>query len=172
MPGASAVIAGLSISGLPSNRFYFEGFLPAKSKQRRERLMQLIALDASLVFYEAPHRILSLLEDISQVMGRDRRVCIARELTKKFETVKLAEVEELIATMNTDAQQQKGEFVVIIESLKMENKGEEEINPKTLDLLHQLSDFLPPKKAAQIVSDYSGVPKKLLYERLLERKNL
>ncbi len=173
VPGASALIAGLSVSGLPSNRFYFEGFLPVKSKQRRERLLQLKNVDATVICYEAPHRIMDLLQEISDLMGGDRRVCIARELTKKFETVKLSGVDDLIAMMNVDHQQQKGEFVVIIESANKDGKkgGDNEIAPETMQLLKQLADFLPPKKAAQLVSDFSGVSKKQLYDLLLKLKN-
>jgi len=169
VPGASAVTAGLSVSGLPSKRFYFEGFLPAKSKQRRERLLELRTLDATLICYEAPHRIMDLLVDISMAMGAEREVCIARELTKKFETVRLSRIDELIAAMSKDIQQQKGEFVVMIAPVTSLDKVDE-IKPEVLDMLKELAEILPPKKAAQIVSNFSGISIKQLYERILQFK--
>lgn len=110
IPGASAVVSALSISGLPSDHFFFEGFLP-KKKGRKTRLEFLNTLDASIVLYESPHRILKTLKDINSYLG-NRFVSISRELTKKFEEVETKRVEELI--QKYDEKKAKGEFVIVI----------------------------------------------------------
>jgi 16S rRNA (cytidine1402-2'-O)-methyltransferase len=171
IPGACAAISALSVSGLPSDRFYFEGFLPAKRKQKQERLKELSALSVSFICYEAPHRLKATLEDVSDVLGEDCQVCLAREITKKFETIKLGKVKEVFQFVCSDAQQEKGECVVIINSgSEKDKKGKEDIDETTLALLEELSSHLPPKVSAQLVSKYSGFHKKQLYEHLISKK--
>lgn len=171
VPGACAAIAGLSISGLASDRFYFEGFLPAKTQARTKRLQELQHLDATLILYESPHRLLRLLEDVVTVYGSQRVVCLAREITKKFETVSLQAAGELLAYLRAHPQQLKGESVVLVDSERQASKSKVlEVSEDTQALLIDIAEHMPPKVAASIVSRYSQVPKKTLYELLLDEK--
>ncbi|MEP6634049.1 MAG: 16S rRNA (cytidine(1402)-2'-O)-methyltransferase, partial [Luteimonas sp.] len=117
VPGASAVIAALSVAGLPSDRFVFEGFLPAKAAARRERLAQLAGETRTLVLYESSHRIEAALADLVAVFGAERKAVVARELTKLFETVLDGSLGALHARIAADADQRKGEFVMLIEGI-------------------------------------------------------
>ena len=169
VPGASALIAALSVSGLMSDKFYFEGFLSSKSGARQSRLEELKTSDATLIFYEAPHRLKKLISDIVLILGENRKVCIARELTKKFETVKSASSLELEAWLEENPQQLKGECVVLIEAQQATKKASQ-ISASELKLLQAIAEFAPPKSAASIVSEYCDLPKKLLYQELLNAK--
>ncbi len=170
VPGASAVIAALSASGLPTDRFIFEGFLPAKAKHRLERLQALRDEPRTLVFYEAPHRILETVTAMMEVFGGEREAVIARELTKTFETIHGAPLAELLDWMTADSNQQRGEFVVLVAGAPPAEEGE----GAALDvdaLLLALLDELPVKKAAAIVAQVTGLKKNDLYKRALAMKS-
>ncbi|MCA1714639.1 MAG: 16S rRNA (cytidine(1402)-2'-O)-methyltransferase [Gammaproteobacteria bacterium] len=160
VPGPSAVIAALSVAGLPSDRFVFEGFLPAKAAARRERLTQLAAEPRTLVFYESAHRIEASLEDMAVMFGAARTAVIARELTKLFETVVDGSLGDLRATVAADPNQRKGEFVVLVHG------AGEDVEATVIEgrrLYAKLSEHLPPSTAAKLAAELSGAPRKALY---------
>lgn len=168
VPGCCAFIAALSASGLPSDRFMFYGFLPAKRASRLRTLNQWADETSTLIFYESTHRILDSLEDMIAVFGASREAVVARELTKTFETIKLDTLASLLAWMQEDPNQQKGEFVVIVRGAPP-RIDEEELDKKTLDILALLATELPPKKAAALTSTITGANKKRLYQHLLDK---
>jgi len=160
IPGPSAVIAALSVAGLPSDRFVFEGFLPAKAAARRERLSQLASETRTLVLYESSHRIADALDDLVAVFGAGRRAVVARELTKLFETVLDGPLEALRARIDADPNQRKGEFVVLVQGIG------EEADARVIEgrrLYAKLSEHLPPSTAAKLAAELSGAPRKALY---------
>ena len=163
--GPCALIAGLSVSGLATDRFSFYGFLPAKGSGRRHQLQQLERITHTQVFYESPHRIVATVDDIVSVMGADRRLVLARELTKTFETVYGAKASEVQAWLAADHNQQKGEFVVLLEGAEPEQL--QEIGPEEERILTLLLAELPIKKAATITASMTGHKKKALYDRAL-----
>ncbi len=166
LPGASAVIAALSASGLPTDRFLFEGFLPRTQVKRRKRLQQLIDFPSTLVFYESPHRILHCLDDMRSLFGEDRRVVVARELTKRYETIIDQPLGRLLQTMTADNNQQRGEFVVMVAA--SENRV---TLPGSVErVLQILADEMPPNQAARVAARISGQPKRELYQLLLKMK--
>jgi len=168
IPGPSAAICALSVSGLPSDRFCFEGFLPAKKLARHNRLLQLVPETRTLIFYEAPHRILDCLQDMVQVFGPERQAVISRELTKTFETILRAPLAELLLCVESDSNQQKGEFVIVVHgATETAAATQEEQDHLLLLLLEELS----VKSAAALASKITGVKKNHLYERALELKN-
>lgn len=163
IPGACAAIAALSAAGLPSDRFSFEGFLPAKSAGRRERLQALAAESRTQIFYEAPHRVLDCLQDMVAVLGPLRRVVLARELTKTFETIRQLPLAEMLAWVASDADQQRGEIVLVLE-------GAPEAEEDWLEadrVLGLLLAELPVKQAASLAAGITGIKKNALYERAL-----
>ena len=162
VPGACAYIAALSVSGLPTDRFCFEGFLPAKSVARRKRLEALATFPATWGVYESPHRIMELMADLVAVIGPERYIAVAREISKTFETVLVGSVAEVLAVMESDSNQQRGEFVVLLEGYKA--PAGEVIEPQVSQMLVRLMEELPIKKAAAVVADLTGVRKKDLYE--------
>ncbi|NRP95198.1 Ribosomal RNA small subunit methyltransferase I [Marinobacterium sp. xm-g-59] len=164
IPGCCAFVAALSASGMPSDRFSFIGFLPAKTGARVKALEQLSDREETLIFYESTHRIVDSLKDMQSVFGDQRMVGVAREITKTFETIHSAPVTELIEWMLADANQQRGEFVVMVEGAV---KEEGSLNEETLRVLNLLAAELPPKKAAAIASEITGVGKKELYQQLI-----
>jgi len=167
VPGASAVITALSAAGLPSDRFSFEGFLPAKRSGRISALDQLKSYGGTLVFYESPHRIEDCLGDMIEVFGDDRPAVLARELTKMFETISLGTLKSALAFTQSDANQRKGEFVVLVGGYKP--TGDEDANAIDTDhLLTVLLGELPVKQASKLASEILGVKKKPLYERALQ----
>ncbi|HEY5603486.1 MAG TPA: 16S rRNA (cytidine(1402)-2'-O)-methyltransferase [Gammaproteobacteria bacterium] len=166
VPGPSASICALSVSGLPSDRFCFEGFLPAKTQARQTRLQQLAHETRTLIFYEAPHRIVDALRDLVAVFGPERQGVITRELTKTFETILRAPLAELLEIVERDVNQQKGEFVVLVHGAAEKVAGEEEQDR----LLGILLEALPVKTAAALASKITGAKKNQLYERALELK--
>lgn len=163
--GASAAIAALSVAGLPSDAFYFYGFLPAKTTARKNELQVLAAQTATLIFYEAPHRILDTLADMYEVLG-DRPMTFCRELTKTFETVYPSTLKDVMAFVKADVNQQKGEMVLVVAG----NTAVSNDNALHDTLLKMLLTELPPKKAAAIASELTGVKKNALYDRVLELK--
>ncbi|EMD98808.1 tetrapyrrole methylase family protein [Stutzerimonas stutzeri NF13] len=169
VPGACALIAALSAAGLPSDRFIFEGFLPAKAVARRARLEALKEEPRTLIFYEAPHRILESLGDFQEVFGGDRMAVLGRELTKTFETLKGLPLSELCAWVEADSNQQRGECVVLVEGWHPP-QDESAVNAEALRVLDLLLAEMPLKRAAAIAADITGLRKNLLYQAALERK--
>ncbi len=160
VPGACAAIAALSVAGLPSDRFVFEGFLPAKAAARRDRLQRLASETGTLVFYESSHRIAESLADMAMAFGAERPAVIARELTKLFETVLDGSLAQLLATVQADENQRKGEFVVMVRGA-----GDDEA-AKVAEgrrLYVRLNEHLPPSTAAKLAAELSGAPRKALY---------
>ena len=160
IPGACAAIAALSVAGLATDRFSFEGFLPAKNKARRDRLSQLVSETGTLVFYEAAHRIEESLDDMVNVFGASRRASIARELTKLFETVKTATLAELLEFVQADPNQRKGEFVVMIEGA---GDDADAVLREGERVYAVLKEHLPPSTAAKVAAELTGAPRKSLY---------
>lgn len=161
VPGACAAIAALSVAGLPSDRFVFEGFLPAKAAARRTRLQELSGDARTLIFYESSHRVAESLDDMRDVFGPLREATLARELTKMFETVLGEPLAELAAAVRADPNQQRGEHVILVAG-----RGEEE-DAKLIEgrrIFAILRDELPPARAAKLAAAISGAPRKLLYE--------
>ncbi|WP_420915492.1 16S rRNA (cytidine(1402)-2'-O)-methyltransferase [Halopseudomonas aestusnigri] len=167
VPGACALIAALSAAGMPSDRFAFEGFLPAKAHGRRQRLQALAAEDRTWMVYEAPHRLLECLQDMQQVLGGERRVLLARELTKTFETLRAAPLAELVKWVAGDSDQQRGECVLVVEGAPAPQA--DEVGDEALRVLDLLLAELPLKRAAKLASEITGVRKNLLYQIALER---
>ncbi len=167
VPGACAAIAALSVSGLPTDRFLFEGFLPARDRARRNRLSALATESVTLIFYEAPHRIESALQSMIQVFGGTREAVLAREVTKLYETIKRGTLSELAQFVGGDSNQQKGEIVLIVAG---KPKNEQDMDADVLALLQRLAQELPAKRAAAVVADWAGLRKKPLYEYLLAMK--
>lgn len=165
VPGASALIAALSASGLPTDRFSFEGFLPAKGGTRRKLLETLRQERRTLAFYESPHRILESLTDMAGVFGDTRRAVVARELTKTFETIRHDGLGNLLEWVRSDSNQQKGEFVVLVHGC--EETGEA-IDQEACRIAGLLADELPLKQAAALAAKISGEKKNALYKYLLE----
>ncbi|MGY0202768.1 16S rRNA (cytidine(1402)-2'-O)-methyltransferase [Acinetobacter soli] len=165
VPGACAAVAALSAVGLPSDRFSFEGFLPSKSSQRMLHLEKLKDETQTLIFYEAPHRILDCVKDMMQVFGAERPVGFAREITKTFETIKKMSLGELVSFVEHDHNQQKGEIVLIVGGNPVEKDMEQE---KLDQLLTRLLQDLSVKAASQLAADLTGIKKKIAYQRALE----
>ncbi|HEY8353690.1 MAG TPA: 16S rRNA (cytidine(1402)-2'-O)-methyltransferase [Methylophilaceae bacterium] len=169
VPGASAVIAALSAAGIRQGGFSFIGFLPASGSQRRSRLESLKAHPLTLVFYEAPHRVLESVKDMAAVLGGERRLTIARELTKTFETFHRCLLADAAAWLEGDANRQRGEFVLLVEP--MPQTRSEGITPETDRLLRLLMEELPLKQAVKLAAAISGEKKNALYEYGLTIKN-
>ena len=160
VPGACAFVAALSVAGLASDRFVFEGFLPAKAAARRERLASLAGETRTLVFYESAHRIEDALADCVVVFGAERPAVLARELTKLFETVLDGTLGELQAKVEADPDQRKGEFVLLVQG------AGEDAEAKVAEgrrLYAKLCEHLKPSQAAKLAAELSGAPRKALY---------
>ena len=165
VPGACAAIAALSAVGLPSDRFSFQGFLASKQSQRLQQLEKLKDETQTLIFYEAPHRILDSVKDMAAVFGADRPVGFAREITKTFETIKNMALGELVEFIAADHHQQKGEIVLVAGGASEEKDMEQE---KLDQLLQRLLQDLSVKAASQLAADLTGIKKKIAYQRALE----
>jgi 16S rRNA (cytidine1402-2'-O)-methyltransferase len=160
VPGACAFVAALSVAGLPSDRLAFEGFLPAKSGARRERLAPLASETRTLAFYESAHRIEDTLADMAAIFGDTRRAVVARELTKLFETVLDGTLADLRAAIAADANQRKGEFVILVQG------ADDDADARIVEgkrLYAKLGEHLPPSTAAKLAAELSGAPRKALY---------
>ena len=167
VPGPSAVIAALSASGLPCGKFIYEGFLPAKQKAKRDVLESFSYENRSVVFYESPHRILDTLAVLADLYP-ERSLVIARELTKRFETITNGLAKDLLLWTQEDEDQQRGEFVLILSGVQ------KQVDVDVLSqerMLKRLIEYLPPKKAVQLVVECLGGDKKLLYARAVEMRN-
>ncbi len=170
MPGPCALIAALSVSGLPSDRFFFEGFLPAKGTSRRKRMAELRDFPHTWIVYESPHRIQEMLADMATELGGERRVVLARELTKTFETVLTGTVAELQQQLVDDENQRRGEFVVLVHGAPKVEVVDDEVSPESLQILAVLVEELPMKQASQIAAKLTGVKSKVLYKAGLAMK--
>jgi 16S rRNA (cytidine1402-2'-O)-methyltransferase len=160
IPGPCAAIAALSVAGIASDRFCFEGFLPAKSSARRERLQRLAAEPRTLVFYESSHRIEECLADMAAVFGAEREAVLAREISKLFETILDGTLADITHAVSADPNQRKGEFVLIVAS------APEDENAALVEgrrLYAKLAEVMKPSQAAKIAADLSGAPRKALY---------
>jgi 16S rRNA (cytidine1402-2'-O)-methyltransferase len=167
VPGPSALLAALSASGLPSDAFVFEGFLPNKSSGRVKKLEALANESRTLIFYEAPHRIVECLQDMQDVFGAERIAVVARELTKTFETIKKDSLKNLLAWIQSDSNQQRGEFVLLIQG---QEKNETAVDTEAEAVLDILMQELPLKQASQLASKITGVKKNILYQLGLGKK--
>lgn len=167
IPGPCALITALCASGLPTDRFSFEGFLPSKSGARKTTLAALANEPRTMVFYDAPRRAIDTVADIVEVLGAERQIVIARELTKTFETIHNDTAGNLLAWLQEDANQLKGEMVLIIEGHKVDPNA---ISPQIITTLKLLLEELPPKKACAIAASIYGVKKNTLYDVALTMK--
>lgn len=164
VPGVSAVVTALSVSGLPTDRWFFEGFLPSKKSARLKRMAELENMEGTLIFYESSHRIGDSLADVVSTFGEQRPVCVARELTKTFETILRGSASEVSAQVKSDSNQQKGEFVVLVGGIKADDSAEDE---RAWELANELKALMPPKKAAALVTKIFGGNKKQFYEYII-----
>lgn len=168
IPGASALITALSVAGLPTDRFAFEGFLPAKSASRRKILEGLKLETRTLVFYESSHRIVDTLQDFVISFDNDRKLVILRELTKLFETIYRGTVSELAEKIKHDNDMQKGEFVLVVAGKELNTSVNDEELIKLNKLLTILIDELSVKQAVSIASKLTNLPKNYIYKYCLE----
>jgi len=168
IPGANAAIAALSASGLLMPRFLFVGFLPAKSSHRKRVLESLRDVPATLVFYEAPHRVIESVEDLVATLGGERIITFARELTKTFETIHTCRLDEALDWLQADPNQQRGEFVLLIEGAP--DAEEQAVSDDVRRILETLLADLPLKQAVKLAADISGAKKNALYDLALTLK--
>ncbi len=167
VPGASALTAALSVAGLATDRFCFEGFLPAKAAARQQRLEALAGEPRTLVFYESVHRVRHSVAAMAEAFGEDRDACLLRELTKVYEEVRHATLGELTAALDRGEIVEKGEFVIVVDG----RKAEPEDGMRDVDrLLAELMPVLSGKQAAAIVARLTGVARNAVYERMLDLK--
>jgi 16S rRNA (cytidine1402-2'-O)-methyltransferase len=173
VPGASATLAALSCSGLSTDQFIFIGFLPAKEQQRQQKLLELKYQSRTMVFFEAPHRILATIEDMLPVFNADRHVAFCRELTKQFETIKLDRLSTILEFIKSDPNQLKGEIVLVVSGFTQQNQPTnfQQIDSQTHNMLKILLEELPLSKAASVAAKITGIPKKLLYDYWLSLKS-
>ncbi len=166
VPGPCAVIAALSIAGLATDRFVFEGFLPAKATARRAALGTLAHETRTLVFYEAPHRLEATLQDLATVFGAEREAAVAREITKRFEHVYRGTLAALARQCATDANMMRGEIVLVVAGAPSseDDAADALVATRTLEILLQ---ELPVSQAARIAAQLTGHSRKDLYERAL-----
>ena len=161
VPGACAAIAALSVAGLPTDRFAFEGFLPAKSTARRAQLESLVAESRTLIFYEAPHRIVEALQDMATMLGNERAASVSRELTKRFETTYYGTLAELAQKAASDAGMSRGEIVIVVQGASVQ------VAMLALDaqkILRLLAEELSPAQAAKLTAKITGAKRSELYE--------
>ncbi|MBL8259764.1 MAG: 16S rRNA (cytidine(1402)-2'-O)-methyltransferase [Candidatus Competibacteraceae bacterium] len=164
IPGPSSVLAALSVAGLPTDRFVFEGFLPAKTAARRERLRELAREARTLVFFEASHRIAEALGDLALELGGERPAALARELTKRFEQVKSATLSELNAWLAAEPHRSKGEFVIVAHGAPAAVEAD---TPESRALLTALLAELPLSRAVAVATKVTGLRKRALYDLAL-----
>lgn len=166
VPGASALIAALSAAGLPTDRFVFEGFLPAKAPARRARLQELAAETRTLVFYESSHRIQDCIDDLAGIFGVGRQAVIARELTKAFEQIHGGPLAELRTWLAADPNRSRGEFVVLAQGA--EPLPDSDVPPEAQRVLAVLLRELPVKQAAALAAEITGARRNALYQWALD----
>jgi len=168
IPGASALVAALSVCGLPTDRFAFEGFLPARSKARQKRLEMLARESRTILFFESVHRIADTLADLVATHGADRRAFIGRELTKLYEQCVLADLQTLADQLADGSIPAKGEFVIAVAGVQESSSEESAIDADRL--LHALLNVLPGKQAVAIAAELSGQNRNELYRRMVALK--
>lgn len=168
IPGACAVVAALSVSGFAADQFLFLGFLSTQAGAREKKLATLKNEPRTMIFYEAPHRITKFIDELILAFGEQREVVIAREITKQFETIKRAELKEIKSWMQADANQQKGEFVVIIKGSDAIADINIEFAEKTLGIL---MNELTLKQAVKLTAEITGIKKNTVYDMALKRQN-
>lgn len=166
VPGASALIAALSAAGLPTDRFVFEGFLPAKAPARRARLQELVAETRTLVLYESSHRIQDCIDDLAGIFGPGRQAVIARELTKAFEQIHGGALAELRAWLAADPNRTRGEFVILVQGAEV--PPDSDVPPEAQRVLAVLLRELPVKQAAALAAEITGARRNALYQWALE----
>jgi 16S rRNA (cytidine1402-2'-O)-methyltransferase len=164
IPGACAAIAALSAAGLATDRFAFEGFLPAKTAGRRERLATLSQDERTLIFYEAPHRLTETLTDIAEMCGGERRVTVARELTKQFETMYYGTAKELVARATQDSDMNRGEIVIVVAGATPQARA---TSLDTDKVLRTLLEEIAPAQAAKLAAKLTGEKRSELYDRAI-----
>lgn len=170
VPGPCAAVAALSVSGLPTDRFLFVGFLAAKVVARQKQLQEMKGERATVVLYESPRRITGLLSDICEVMGPDKIVSVAKELTKTFERVLSGSAEEILQQLEENPSLQRGEFVVLLAGVPKKSDDEVVVDAKTMAWVEMAQEHLPLKKACALVSEMTGIKKNLLYKTALAAK--
>jgi len=163
LPGPSSIVTALSVAGIATDRFVFEGFLPAKQAARIARLKALAYETRTLVFFESNHRILDCLQDMAETMGPERQVAACRELTKQFETILRGSVEQVSQLVEADANQQKGEFVLVLAGAV--EGADEKMNQATA-MARALQEYLSSSQAARVAAKLCGVQRRELYEKL------
>ncbi len=163
VPGPSAVIAALSVAGLPPDRFVFEGFLPSKVVARKKRLQALSRETRTLVFYESRHRIETVIGDMTMIFEEQRMAAVCRELTKKFETVLRAPLIEISKKLAADKDQTRGEFVIIVDGYE---GSEDEVITKAHKIASALLEYLPASQAARVAAKLYDVPRRKVYQFL------
>lgn len=169
IPGPSAVIAALSVAGLPTDRFAFEGFLPAKASARRAQLETLRHESRTMVFYEAPHRIAEVLRDMREAFGAQRRAVVCRELTKHFETTYGGTLDALVQQSERDPDMARGEIVIVVAGDKSEQPSRHALDAE--QLWRALLEELTPSQAAKIAARLTGEKRSELYERAMKLKS-
>ncbi len=167
IPGACAAITALTASGLPAQRFVFEGFLPAKGAARLQRLRELAAETRTIIFYEAPHRIIDLLTQLTEICGGERLATMARELTKTFETIRHDNLTGLTQYVNNDPNQRKGEFVLILQGAEAVESGDEKIQ-ELQRILKILLAEVPLKQAVSLAASITSAKRNLVYNLALK----
>ena len=168
VPGPCAAIAALSVAGLASDRFSFEGFLPAKKETRHNALTLLAHETRTLIFYEAPHRLLATLQSMSEVFGPTRKAAVARELTKIYESVLTMPLSELVSHYEMHPNELRGEVVILIEG--KDETADEKKEVRTEEVLDILLAALPLKQAVSLAAEITGERKNVLYEKALAKK--
>lgn len=168
VPGACAAIAALSVAGLPTDKFTFEGFLPAKDEARRQRLIGLLHEMRTMIFYEAPHRLLATLSSLQVVFGAERKAVVARELTKLYESVLALSLNDLITYYTAHHDELRGEIVILVAGSDEEAPASREVVPEAV--LDILLEELPLKQAATLAGKITGERKNVMYELALSKK--
>lgn len=171
VPGPSAMITALCVAGLPTDRFIFEGFLPAKKQARLAQLERLVDEPRTLVFYESCHRIEASLQDMVTVFGPDREAVIARELTKAYEQVHNDRLESLLAWLGSDPNHIRGEFVVLVHGAVRDEATPQALDAEALQTLKVLIGELPLKQASRLTASRHGLPNRLVYQAGLALKS-
>ncbi|MEA3412741.1 MAG: 16S rRNA (cytidine(1402)-2'-O)-methyltransferase [Pseudomonadota bacterium] len=162
VPGPSALVAALSVAGLPTDRFTFEGFPPSRAAARRMWFDRLVSEERTMVFYESPRRLRESMDDMSDVFGEARRAVVARELTKAFETVRRGTLADLSEWVGGDANQQRGEIVVVVEGAQDPGVASAELESRKV--IGVLLRYLPVKSAVKAAAELTGLPRNALYD--------
>lgn len=169
VPGPNAAVCALSAAGITAPHFLFYGFLPAATAARRRELQQLKSSPYTLIFYEAPHRIVESVKDLAEVVGGHRDLAIARELTKLFETIHVCPLTDAVAWLQADPNRQRGEFVLLLTGLQAQ--AEAELSGQAQRTLKLLLEILPLKQAVKLAAEITGESRNILYASALSLRN-